>query len=812
VNVVEVESLEDIAAMEPEDLRTCVKDIEDINVVLQTSRLRQAWEGIKKAAALADEVKRKSDDNEDLDALLPREILESGEEKFWALYHMKWHAAVEPSEYLISKCARRLVSRTMAVDNLWHVKTLATQFETAPKRQKVKEWDRQIEATDDMDIEVLETVTQYLANIFTYCLAWARAGCDKLDSAPSEFKRTVDTASVINVPLDIMMAYHDRAKRMSYRRLQLPGQRSKCTSREQETLTWLIGMDKEERAAWAEQFRDSDLTFGQVVQRVMRQTETNWVQPMSPPLAVITTSERSGGQAGKGVEEEPKSLAEESSGGGVAETAAEPLETLTMATAQDRSFSTLPFETVDTMSNGASLCAAYNKGRCSEWVDRFKGVYSCSRGQHLCNAKCRNGRACGFDNHISRDCRNPKAIHRTLVSKGNIASLGSMAKGESSQEGRKPEPKWKAKQQWEADRRDGGIRGHVEEPAVQEAIGTGASSSSKGARPSMPAGPPSARAEDEQRPAALDLMSGESFPLGRALTWCGWHAESYDILLNKEHNMLDEATQTHLLGKVATTDLTFVSQDCETLSRFRENQHGIFTLRGEAHVKGLPGLSEENQRRLDDANALVEFTCKLIKKAVENENGFALETPSNSWLWQLLPLMKDTLRKDQYIDTCYATCSSGGARKKMQTIRHNIEEFKNLESECHHEHDRQEWAPVVVQGKDGGNSWWYPHGDEREYTAVFVFQVAVAASSWAVRMGRAKLKIYRTLPANERGDRKASLAWTSETLRNHAMGMVAFRVGIGPRIIWGVDTPKKFCVGDYKAVFGLETSTSQTTT
>ena len=92
-----------------------------------------------------------------------------------------------------------------------------------------------------------------------------------------------------------------------------------------------------------------------------------------------------------------------------------------------------------------------------------------------------------------------------------------------------------------------------------------------------------------------------------------------------------------------------------------------------------------------------------------------------------------------------------GARRKMHTIRHNIEEFKCMESECHHEHDRQEWAPVEVRKEDGGKSWWYPGEDEAEHTAVLVFQLAVAASSWAVRMGRARLKIYRILPVSGGG-------------------------------------------------------------
>jgi len=377
-NVVKIESLDDIAAMEPEDLRLCVKDVQDVNVLLQTSRLRQAWEGIKKAGTLADEAKRKGDVGEDLDTLLPREVLESGAEKFWALYHMKWHASVEPSEYLISKCAKRLTSRTVAVDNLWQVKTLVNQLRTAPKRQKVTEKLELVETAADVDVEVPETLMQYLSNLFTYSLAWARAGCDKLVSAPKDFKRTTDTALVINVPLDIMMAYHDRAQRMSYRMLRNRG--------EAETLAWLIGNDEEERSAWTDQFRHSELTFGQIVQKVMRQREASWIPP-----AAVTTSERSGGQAGRGGGGKPPPPAKGSGGGGPVKVKT---EVGTASSAQK-------FETVEMMSNGKALCADYNKGKCN--------ARNCSKGLHLCNRRCRNGRACGFNNHMSKDCKNVKA-------------------------------------------------------------------------------------------------------------------------------------------------------------------------------------------------------------------------------------------------------------------------------------------------------------------------------------------------------------------------------------------------------------------
>ena len=81
----------------------------------------------KKASDTADDIKRKGDAGEDYDVLLERSALEALAEKLRVRYHMKWHASVEPSGYLISKCTTRLASRTIQLDNLWGIKTLVNQ-------------------------------------------------------------------------------------------------------------------------------------------------------------------------------------------------------------------------------------------------------------------------------------------------------------------------------------------------------------------------------------------------------------------------------------------------------------------------------------------------------------------------------------------------------------------------------------------------------------------------------------------------------------------------------------------------------------
>ena len=70
--------------------------------------------------------------------------------------------------------------------------------------------------------------------------------------------------------------------------------------------------------------------------------------------------------------------------------------------------------------------------------------------------------------------------------------------------------------------------------------------------------------------------------------------------------------------------------------------------------------------------------------------------------------------------------------------------------------------------KDG--RWWYPTAEEAEFTADLCFYLAVAMSHWAVRVGRAKLRLPRfSVVPQETGDRVAWLKFPAETLREEAM-------------------------------------------
>ncbi len=80
----------------------------------------------------------------------------------------------------------------------------------------------------------------------------------------------------------------------------------------------------------------------------------------------------------------------------------------------------------------------------------------------------------------------------------------------------------------------------------------------------------------------------------------------------------------------------------------------------------------------------------------------------------------------------------------------NVPEFDWLEAFCRHQHEEDEWKPRWIVDQFGKEYWYYPSQHEAEYTAWFAFQVAVAISYWAMRVGVAKLQLHRTTSVRSR--------------------------------------------------------------
>ncbi len=102
-----VQSLEDLAALfsGPEQIRPVVDGIAGLpegKRLIQTARLRQAWEGVSKAQGVAEQSKKKGDDDPDLDTPLQPEVLDSLNSDFWKGYHLHIGASEMPADSLVS--------------------------------------------------------------------------------------------------------------------------------------------------------------------------------------------------------------------------------------------------------------------------------------------------------------------------------------------------------------------------------------------------------------------------------------------------------------------------------------------------------------------------------------------------------------------------------------------------------------------------------------------------------------------------------------------------------------------------------------
>ncbi len=128
-------------------------------------------------------------------------------------------------------------------------------------------------------------------------------------------------------------------------------------------------------------------------------------------------------------------------------------------------------------------------------------------------------------------------------------------------------------------------------------------------------------------------------------------------------------------------------------------------------------------------------------------------------------------------DFLYDACGWDGARAKSQFLCSNVAELRKIECQCIHLHDPDEWKPQYNQ--ESKSRYFLSH-EAAEYTAELVFAMAILFSFWAVRVGKAKLKIFniRVMRPGEVGLRLCSAREAPELCRQGAMLAIGVRRGV----------------------------------
>ena len=279
-----------------------------------------------------------------------------------------------------------------------------------------------------------------------------------------------------------------------------------------------------------------------------------------------------------------------------------------------------------------------------------------------------------------------------------------------------------------------------------------------------------------------DIFSGPNAPLTKAFLFCGWRCLTLDIQLDSSHDLAHPLRQQSLREQLKEADFVSAAFDCSTKSRAREvprvfddGRRGPGPLRSTRQPEGLDGLSPADQHRVKRDNNACGFMLQVMQEVAERGAGAMRENPVNSLHW-LLQQEVAAFRTGLWADTHYDACCWGGARCKRQRLRHNIPEISSWPPlQCHHVHASDEWQPYLLNGR-----YVYPTKEEAEYTAPFVFAVAVSVSWWAVRVGRAKLAVPRMPTPCCVGRREEWPLMDPRSLRSWALAPLAISLGLGP--------------------------------
>eukprot|EP00435_Cladocopium_sp_Y103_P025354 s2906_g6.t1 len=232
---------------------------------IQAARVRRAWNAVSLYYKNF-EMDRSKVSTTDLDSLLDDSELRTHKQNSWVRYKLRFPTEQYPSDATVSRVTRELDKRMLCVTSVWKVKSLQWQLLTTSKKRKLGDGlfteEPELEEPGPKDVE------HYLERLHTLMLAYALAGSSRLSGAPPAKDEDVmgsDTTKFVGAPLDILLKYHSRAKRVV---MQLaPGKR----------LSWLQTKDIEERSEWVSKYRESTRTLGTIIKETYEARDAHWV-------------------------------------------------------------------------------------------------------------------------------------------------------------------------------------------------------------------------------------------------------------------------------------------------------------------------------------------------------------------------------------------------------------------------------------------------------------------------------------------------------------------------------------------------------
>ena len=154
---------------------------------------------------------------------------------------------------------------------------------------------------------------------------------------------------------------------------------------------------------------------------------------------------------------------------------------------------------------------------------------------------------------------------------------------------------------------------------------------------------------------------------------------------------------------------------CGTCSRARERRLPVHLrethsapppLRSAEHLMGLPGLSHANRSKVEAANRLYHFACRLLFLCFTKSILVSVENPTRSWLWGILALIVSSYNDLAFTEWFAAlsrvdfhACMHGSERNKATRLLASPKLYDELAVQCSNDHPHKPWFVVSTGSK-----------------------------------------------------------------------------------------------------------------
>ena len=199
----------------------------------------------------------------------------------------------------------------------------------------------------------------------------------------------------------------------------------------------------------------------------------------------------------------------------------------------------------------------------------------------------------------------------------------------------------------------------------------------------------------------LDICAGSNRPLSSAIMQAGGTVCTFDILVHKEDNLLNDESYEALLRLSCSRQVRYGcgSPSCCEYSRLKLKPGGPKALRTLEYMDGVPGLTFEEKTRVQESTITLTRTIICLRLIYLAGGHCHLEQPTNAMSW-MEPETQDFVAQVGIFCIVMAACAYDQSWDKSWMFSSSLEDLTQMGVICKHPRGTHE-SVIGTKAPDG---------------------------------------------------------------------------------------------------------------